>query len=47
MRSKDGRERVEALLADFERSQDDRRHATPRYDFNLLRAALGLPLRNP
>jgi hypothetical protein len=44
MKTADGRERVEALILDFERSQDDGRASTPHYDFNLLRAALGLPL---
>jgi len=45
MKTADGRERVEALIADFERSQDAGRVSTPRYDFNQLRAVLGLPLR--
>ena len=45
MRTADGRERVEALIADFERSQDCGKLATPRYDFNQLRAMLGLPRR--
>ncbi len=45
MRTADGRERVEALIADFERLQDDGKVATPRYDFNQLRGALGLPRR--
>jgi len=42
-RTADGRERVEALIADFERSQDDGRSLGPRYDFNQLRTELGLP----
>ena len=45
MRTADGRERVEALIADFERSQDDRRLATSRHDFDQLRTALGLSRR--
>ena len=39
--------RVEALIADFARTQDDGRVPTPRYDFNQLRSALGLPARKP
>ncbi len=47
MRTADGRERVEALIADFERTQNDGRSTMPRYDFNQLRTALGLPRRQP
>jgi hypothetical protein len=43
MRTADGRERVEALVASFERQQSAGR--LPRYDFNQLRAALGLTKR--
>jgi hypothetical protein len=42
VRTKDGRERVEALLADFERMQESGRSKMPPYDFNQLRDALGL-----
>ena len=45
MRTREGRERVEALLAEFERVQDRGTLKMPRYDFNQLRAMLGLPLR--
>jgi hypothetical protein len=45
MKSKDGRERVEALITDFERSQGRGDTTMPRYDFNELRAMLGLPFR--
>ncbi len=43
MRTADGRERVEALIANAERMQDKGRGAMPAYDFNQLRTALGLP----
>ena len=43
MKSREGRERVEALIAKFEQQQRSGR--LPHYDFNQLRAALGLPLR--
>jgi hypothetical protein len=45
MRTADGRERVEALIADIERRQDEGRLKMPHYDFNQLRVALGLPVR--
>ncbi len=45
MRTADGRQRIEALITDFERTQDNGRLATPHYDFNQLRIALGLPRR--
>jgi len=43
MRTADGRERVEALIANAERMQDNARGKMPAYDFNQLRTALGLP----
>lgn len=43
MRTADGRERVEALVANAERIQDNGRSTMPAYDFNQLRTALGLP----
>ena len=45
MRTADGRERVEALIADFERSLHRGNISVPQYDFNQLRDALGLPRR--
>ena len=42
-----GRERVEALITDFERTQEDGRSTAPDYDFNLLREAIGLPRHEP
>ncbi len=47
MSTANGRERVEALIVDFERTQDDAHSAAPDYDFNQLRSALGLPRRTP
>lgn len=35
------------LAADFERTQNNGRSTMPRYDFNQLRTALGLPRRQP
>jgi hypothetical protein len=43
MKTREGRERVEALVVDFERQQSAGR--VPPYDFNQLREMLGLPLR--
>ena len=42
-----GRDRVEALITDFERTQEDGRSLEPDYDFNLLREAVGLPRHEP
>ena len=42
-----GRERVESLIADFERTQEHERGQAPHYDFNLLREAVRLPLHDP
>ena len=42
MSTADGSERVEALIADFERTQDDGRSMAPRYGFDQLRSALEL-----
>jgi hypothetical protein len=42
MKTADGRERGEALITDFERSQSSTRSEQPRYDFNQLRVALGV-----
>ncbi len=47
MRTADGRERVEALIANAERVEDNARNTMPRYDFNQLRTVLGLPRRQP
>jgi hypothetical protein len=44
VKTKEGRERVEALLASFEWRQGGQSPALT-YDFNRLRAMLGLPLR--
>ncbi|HEX4825381.1 MAG TPA: MbcA/ParS/Xre antitoxin family protein [Candidatus Polarisedimenticolaceae bacterium] len=46
LQTEDGRQRVEALLTAFEESQGSDRPRAPDYDFNQLRAALGLPLRS-
>jgi hypothetical protein len=45
VRTRDRREHVAALIAGFERAQDAGRSNAPRYDFNQLRAMLGLPRR--
>ena len=45
MKTRDGRERVEALITDFELSQKRGDVKMPHYDFNRLREALGLPQR--
>lgn len=45
MKTRDGRERVEALITGFELSQRGGDVTTPHYDFTQLRAALGLPRR--
>ena len=47
MKSLYGRERVESLIADFERTQEEGPSLAPHYDFNLLREAVGLPRREP
>ena len=47
MRDPDGRERVEALLVQFERQDAAQEGARrkPSYDFNRIRERLGLPRR--
>jgi len=47
MGTADGRERVEALIANAERMQDSGRSKMPAYDFNQLRTELGLPRKQP
>ena len=47
MSTADGRERVEALIADFERTQGDGRSMVPQYNFDQLRSALGLSRKTP
>ena len=42
-----GRERVDALITDFERAQEDGSSLSPDYDFNRLREAVGLPCHEP
>ena len=42
-----GRERVEALIAGFERTQEDGHGMAPDYDFNWLREEVGLPRQDP